>query len=202
MQPRFTTLLALTLITSLILLPFALSADYLPTFRDRSFELYQFLHRGIYKQVSGYIALLFVLLEMILTLRKRGRNLSIKVPGSIRFWRWLHILMGVALVAVVLFHTIGATGRNFNAAFLWVFWGAGLSALVGVVAETGILESSQSRFSLIPTGARPPAKWIPIVSKGPLIRGMRLIWLSTHILFVSVFFVMLGFHIFLAYHFQ
>ena len=43
---------------------------------------------------------------------------------------------------------------------------------------------------------------LPGIPKGQLVRGLRAIWLTTHILLVSVFIVMLGFHIFLAYYYQ
>ncbi|MEO1404140.1 MAG: hypothetical protein AAFV72_23220, partial [Cyanobacteria bacterium J06635_1] len=69
-------------------------------------------------------------------------------------------------------------------------------ALVGVVAETGVLESSRKFFSL---GKGKPESGI---GKGTLIRAMRAIWLPTHIFLVSVFTVMLGGHIFLAYYFR
>ena len=115
-------------------------------------------------------------------------------------WDFPLVFLGVGLLAIVLIHTIGVAGINFNAIFLWVFFGVSLSALVGVVAETGVLESSQKHF-LTWIGAA-EGKKVPGLSKGVMIKGMRAFWLNTHIILVSLFFVMLVFHIFLAYYYQ
>jgi hypothetical protein len=41
-----------------------------------------------------------------------------------------------------------------------------------------------------------------MLTKGPLIRGLRALWLTSHIFFVCVFAIMLIFHIALAYYYQ
>jgi len=202
MKPKFSTLIILTLVVAAILTPFALSGGYIPMMRDRNFNALVLLQTDLYKLITGFAVLALVLFELVLAVRKRGRRWKISVPGSILFWRSLHIFVGVGLVAAVLLHTGGAIGDNFNAIFLWVFFGVVLSALIGVVAETGILESSQKYFSLIPDRWPILAKRFPQISKGPLIRKLRFFWLSTHIILVSMFCVMLGFHIFLAFYFQ
>lgn len=202
MKPKFSTLIILTLVVAAILTPFALSGVYIPLLRDRNFNALIILQTDLYKLITGFVVLALVFFEMALAIRKRGRRWKIAVPGSILLWRSLHIFVGVALIATVLLHTGGAVGDNFNALFLWVFFGVALSALMGVVAETGILESSQKYFGLVPQSWQGLAKRLPKVSKGPLIRKLRAIWLSTHIILVSMFSVMLGFHIFLAFYFQ
>lgn len=196
-QPSFKVLIGLTLLTALLLAPFAVSEHYLEALRARSFDLHQFIRGELYKQGTGYAALLFVLIELMLTVRKRGRGwiASIKLPGSMLFWRSTHIFLGVALLGMVLIHTLGANGLNFNAVFLWVFFATTLTAMVGVVAETGVLESTRSYFGKLP-GADAG------LTKGPLIRGLRAIWLTSHIFFVCIFAVMLVFHIALAYYYQ
>lgn len=197
MKPKFSTLIILTLLSACLLIPFVVSPIYLDMLRERSVELHQFIRGELYKQVTGYIALTFVAIEMLLSLRKRGRSWlgKIKLPGSVILWRSIHIFLGVGLLAVVVVHTIGATGLNFNAIFLWIFFAVTLSALVGVVAETGVLESPRKLFGI-------PGNKDLVVSKGPLIRNMRAIWLPTHIFLVSVFVLMLGIHVFLAYYYQ
>ena len=57
---------------------------------------------------------------MVLTARKRGRGWIVKlsIPGSMQLWRSLHIFLEVGLLGIVLIHTIGITGLNFNAIFL------------------------------------------------------------------------------------
>lgn len=205
MKPKFSTLIILTFVCVALLIPFALSALYLPLLREQAFDVHQFLKSELYKQSTGYLSLAFVLLEMVLTVRKRSRGWKVKfaVPGSIQLWRSLHIFAGVALLGTTLVHTIGSTGLNFNAVFLWVFFGVTLSALVGAVTETGIIESPRRYFGWnrkqVEAGE---AKFSPGIPKGQLIRGWRSWWLTTHIFLVSVFFVMLCVHIFLAYYYQ
>lgn len=204
MKPKFSTLIILTLISAVILAPFAVSPIYIPILREKAFDVLFFLQDNLYKQITGYLSLAFVILEMILVPRKRGRSWKFKlsVPGSMQLWRSIHIFAGVGLIAIVLIHTIGVIGINFNAIFLWVFFAVSLSALVGVVAETGVVESSQKRFLPMFKTATAGGKKIPGISKGNMIRGMRALWLNTHIILVAIFFVMLCFHIFLAYYYQ
>ena len=203
MKPKFSTLIILTLLSAVILAPFAVSPIYIPVLRARAFDVLSFLQDDLYKLTTGYISLVFVIAEMILTARKRGKGWKIKlsVPGSMQMWRSLHIFVGVGLLAIVLIHTIGVAGINFNAIFLWVFFGVSLSALVGVVAETGVLESSQKRFFPWLVTNTADGKKIPGISKGSAIKGMRAFWLNTHIILVGLFFVMLVFHIVLAYYY-
>jgi hypothetical protein len=202
MKPKFSTLIFLTFLAVILLIPFVVSPLYLPTLQDRNFDLYLFFQSELYKQITGYTGLVFVILEMVLTARKRGRNWIVKVsiPGSMLLWRSLHIFVGVGLLGMVLIHTVGAQGLNFNAIFLWVFFAVTLSALVGVVAETGVLESPRKYFGW--TSAHGDGKMGGRMAKGPLIRNLRAFWLSTHILLVSAFLVMLVCHIFLAYYYQ
>ncbi len=204
MKPKFATLIIITLVSAAILTPFVFSSYYLPLLREHNFQLLLFLQDDLYKFITGYTALALVILEMMLTARKRGRGWLVKltVPGSMQLWRSLHIFVGVGLLGLILIHTLGATGLNFNAVFLWIFWGVSLSALVGVVTETGIVESPQKLFlTWIPKQLSDRQK-IPGVPKGVLIRGLRSMWLTSHIILVSIFMVMLGFHIFLAYYYQ
>lgn len=195
-QPNFKVLIGLTLLVALLLAPFAFSPHYLDWLRDRSVDLHGFLRGELYKQATGFVALAFVLLEVMLTVRKRSRSWigRIKVPGSMILWRSIHIFAGVGLLGIVLIHTLGAQGLNFNAVFLWVFFVTTLTALVGVVAETGVLESTRNYFGKLPGGT--------VLTKGFLVRGMRSIWLASHIFLVCVFGVMLCFHIALAYYYQ
>ncbi|MEM6591573.1 MAG: hypothetical protein AAF651_06930 [Cyanobacteria bacterium P01_C01_bin.73] len=196
-QPTFKTLVGLTLLTALLLVPFAFSQGYLDWLRAESFDLHRFLRGELYKQSTGFTALGFVMVEVALTARKRSRSWigKFKIPGTMRLWRSVHIFVGVGLVGLVLVHTLGANGLNFNAIFLWVFFITTLTALVGAVAETGILESTRSVFGKLPGSDR-------LITKGPLIRWLRAVWLVGHIFFVCVFMVMLVFHIILAYYYQ
>ncbi|MEL6603686.1 MAG: hypothetical protein AAFP20_10735 [Cyanobacteria bacterium J06614_10] len=202
MQPKFSTLIILTLVSAVLLVPFAVSPLYLDAMRDRSYDLHQFLRGEVYKQGTGFAALALVVVEMLLTARKRSRSwpIKFKMPGSVMLWRSVHIFTGVALLAVVVLHTVGASGINYNAIFLWAFIGVTLTALVGVVAETGVLESPRKVFSF--TGPKVVEGKAAGIGKGALIRGMRTIWLKSHIFLVSVFALMLAVHIFLVYYFR
>ena len=207
MQPKFSTLIILTLVSAVLLVPFAVSPIYLDALRDRSFDLHQFLRGEIYKQGTGYASLVLVGVEMLLTARKRSRTwpLKIKMPGSVMLWRSAHIFTGVALLAVVLVHTVGASGINYNAVFLYSFMGVTLTALLGVVAETGVLESPRKvfsrnifKFGTLKLGEGEAAG----IGKGALIRGMRAVWLRSLIFLVSVFSILLAVHVFLVYYYQ
>ena len=204
MKPKFSTLIILIFLSAAILAPFAVSHLYEPVIRENSFDFLLFIRGDLYKQITGYIALVFVILEMVLVARKRGRGwiVKLKVPGSILFWRKLHIFLGIGLLAMVLIHTIGLNGLNFNAVFLWVFFAVSLSALVGITAETGIVESSQKRFFGWLSNKDNRGKEVAGITKSTLIRNLRSFWLGTHIILVAMFFVMLIFHIFLAYYYQ
>ncbi|MEM8638017.1 MAG: hypothetical protein AAGG51_04240 [Cyanobacteria bacterium P01_G01_bin.54] len=202
MKLKFSTLIFLTLLTALLLLPFVFSPYYIAILRQDHFEIHAIFQSEIYKQITGYLSLVFVIFEMVFTARKRGRGwwVKIKIPGSMNLWRALHIFLGVALLGTTLVHTVGVQGLNYNAVFLWVFFGVTLSALVGVVAETGILESPRRYFGWMPADGS--GRGIPFLYKGPLIRNLRSLWLATHIILVCIFFVMLLGHIFLAYYFR
>ncbi|MEC4802727.1 MAG: hypothetical protein SAJ12_00410 [Jaaginema sp. PMC 1079.18] len=206
MKPKFSTLIILTFVCVALLTPFAFSPIYVETLREEAFNLLMTFQGNLYKQVTGFMALAFVFLEMVLTVRKRSRSWKFKItlPGSMQFWRSLHIFAGVGLLALVLIHTIGVNGLNFNAVFLWVFFFVTLSALVGVVAETGLVESPQRYFGfkLAKAGKVEDSGQPSGIPKGKLIRGLRSLWLTTHIFLVSVFCVMLVIHIFLAYYYQ
>ena len=208
MKPQFSTLIILTLVCAVLLVPFACSPIYMDVLRDRSFDLHQFTRGEIYKQGTGYASLVLVGIEMLLTVRKRSSLPGKwKVPGQVMLHRSIHIFTGIALVAFVLIHTIGSSGLNFNAILLWSFFGVTLTALMGAVAETGVLESPKRAFES-------PKKMFGFkkiefaegnayaIGKGTLIRAMRAIWLPSHILLVSIFGLLLGLHIFLVYYYQ
>lgn len=203
MKPTFSTLIFLTFVTVILLIPFVFSPWYLPILRENNFDFQLLIQGEVYKQVTGYLSLLFVILEMVLTARKRGKGwkISVSLPGSIQFWRKLHIFLGIGLLGTTLIHTFGSQGLNFNGVFLWVFFAVTLSAVVGATTETGVLESPRRYFgfSLAATGKEGQSG---AISKGILLRNLRLIWLNTHIFLVSVFCVMLVFHIILAYYYQ
>ena len=74
MKPKFSTLIILTLISAAILAPFAVSPIYIPILREKAFDVLFFLQADLYKQITGYVALAFVILEMILIVRKRARG--------------------------------------------------------------------------------------------------------------------------------
>ncbi|MGK7931177.1 MAG: hypothetical protein AB4041_07055 [Microcystaceae cyanobacterium] len=204
MKPTFSTLIFLTILTVVLFLPFVFSPVYLSILRESNFDFHSFLKGELYKQITGYLSLIFVLTEMALTARKHGKTWKMKInlAGSMQLWRKLHIFLGIALLGTTLIHTFGAQGLNFNAIFLWVFFAVTLSALMGTLAEVGILESSYKHFNIPLLAGNNSVEQTSGMSKGVLIRKLRLIWLNTHIFLVSIFLVMLLVHIFIAYYYQ
>ncbi len=198
MKPTFKTLAILTVLSIVLLIPFIISDVYLEPLRDQAFRAYQVLQGDLYKQITGFVTLGFFAGEMLLTLRKRGRQWKIKVPGSVLFWRQLHIFLGVAFIGIVLVHTGGDMGENFNFIFLLTFIAVSLSAMLGVAVETRVLLAPARVFQPSEQGGRS----FLLISKGALIRKLRSLWLGSHIALVAAFTVLLGFHIFLAYYFQ
>ncbi len=219
MKPQFSTLIILTLVCAVLLIPFAFSPLYTDMLRDRSIDLHQFTRGEPYKQGTGFATLVLVGVEMLLTVRKRSSLPGKwKVPGQMMLHRTIHIFTGIALVAFVLIHTIGVSGLNFNAILLWTFFGVTLTALMGAVAETGVLESPKRVFespqnmffsknvffsNMFSSRKIEFAEGNAYaIGRGTLIRAMRAIWLPSHILLVSVFGLLLCLHIFLVYYYQ
>ena len=196
MKPTFPTLSVLTAISIVLVVPFILSDAYLPLIRDTAFYTHQILRRGLYKEITGFICLGFFAIEMILTLRKRGGRWKIKLPGSIFFWRSLHIFLGVGFIGATLIHSFGAGGSAFNQAFLVVFLVLSLIAMMGVAVETRLVGVTARKISLLPVGG------FSAIPKGQMIRQLRSAWLGIHIVLVSLFTVMLGFHLFLAFYYE
>ena len=195
MKPTFPTLSVLAAISVVLVVPFIVSDWYVPALRDTVFYTHQILRRGLYKEITGFVCLGFFAIEMILTLRKRGGRWKIKLPGSIFFWRSLHIFLGVGFIAATLIHSIGVHGSPFNQVFLAVFILLSLIAMMGVALETRLVGMTERKVSLLPVG-------LPVMPKGQLIRQLRSVWLGVHIVLVSLFSVLLGFHILLAFYFE
>ena len=195
MKPTLRTLSILAAISVVLIVPFILSDLYIPILRETAFYSHQILRRGFYKEITGFICLGFFAIEMILTLRKRGGRWKIKLPGSIFFWRSLHIFLGVGFIGATLVHSLGAGGSMFNHIFLTVFILLSLVAMMGVGVETYLVGVPDRKVAFAPIG-------LPATPKGQLIRNLRSIWLGLHIVLVSLFAVMLGFHILLAFYFE
>ena len=80
------------------------------------------------------------------------------------------------------------------------------TAMLGVLAETGVLSSprkvfSRNSFNFGKQKSEEEEKAV-VIGKGALIRGMREVWLKSHIFLVSVFSIMLAVHIFLVYYYR
>ena len=195
MRPTFPTLSILAAISVVLIVPFILSDLYMPLLRDTAFYTHQLVRRGLFKEITGFVCLGFFAIEMILTLRKRGGRWNIKLPGSIFFWRSLHIFLGVGFIGATLIHSFGAGGSTFNHIFLAVFILLSLVAMMGVAAETYLVGIAARKVALAPIG-------LPPIPKGQLIRNLRSLWLGLHIVLVSLFAVMLGFHILFAFYFE
>ncbi len=202
MKPSLSTLTILTILSIVLFFPFVISDLYMEVIREQAAHVYQFLTKSLYKEITGFIALGFFVIEMLLTLRKHGGKWKIRLPGSVLFWRQMHIFLGVGYIGIILIHTGGSMGHNFNLLFLIVFIVVTLTAMLGVVAETRILAVPQQKIALGPSPDASGPKLFPLIHKAHLIRTLRSVWLGLHIFFVSVFSIMLGFHVFLAFYFE
>ena len=198
MKPKFSTLIVLIFLSAAILAPFAVSHLYEPVIRANSFDILLFVQGDLYKQITGYIALVFVILEMFLVARKRGRGwiVKLKIPGSILFWRKLHIFLGIGLLALVLIHTIGLNGLNFNAVFLMGIFCCQFISTGWRNSRNGYCRIISKKIFRLVIDQEDRGKEVAGVTNSTLIRNLRSFWLGTHIILVAIFFVMLVFHIF------
>jgi nitrite reductase (NADH) large subunit len=65
------------------------------------------------QQITGFGLVALALIAMLLPLR---RKLAARMPGSGNFWRLIHGLVGVMLLAGVLVHSSGRVGQGLNGA--------------------------------------------------------------------------------------
>jgi hypothetical protein len=77
-------------------------------------EAWDFLLRDpATQQLSGFGVVALGLLAMTLSLR---RKLGRRMPGSGNFWRLIHSLLGVSLLAGLVVHSSGRAGQGLNGA--------------------------------------------------------------------------------------
>jgi len=129
----------------------------------------------LFKQITGYTLVGLVVIGLIMSMKKR---MTFIPWGAFTSWRLVHVLTGVAALALVLVHTGFNTGSNLNFLLLINFL-----ALVLVGALAAMLIGFEHRLS-----AR-TARWV----------RSSLIW--GHIISVWPLPVLLSFHVVTFYYF-
>ncbi len=163
------------LLALLPLIGFFLPALNLPTtITDKSFWLPLIFDSG-WRQVSGYMAAVFMLLSFVLSLNKRMKWFKF---ASYNFWRVVHVALLAVTIVVLLAHVNLQLGQGYNLLLMSVF-------LVTIASGTslGLLAVMEGGFF------------------GAMIRSTRTFWLRSHIIVVWGLFGLLMTHIISVYYF-
>jgi nitrite reductase (NADH) large subunit len=129
-----------------------------------------------WKQVSGFTVLGLAAIGLVMSLRKRARRME--RLGAFTSWRLVHVLLGVATLAVLAVHTGGRLGAQLNLVLSTIFIAL---ALVGGIA--GAVIALEHRLA--------PAT----------VRRLRTNWTWLHILLVWPVPALLVFHVLKTYYF-
>lgn len=130
------------------------------------------IHR--YREISGYVGFILVLVALGISVpsgKLRLPFLRLKSRGA-------HMIVGLMLLLVVLFHTGGKWGAHLNGFLLGSLHLAIFTALTGKFFENRTMEKG--------TGG---------------VAGVRTVWLPIHLLAVAALLVFLAFHVFSVYYF-
>ncbi|HUG21131.1 FAD-dependent oxidoreductase [Piscinibacter sp.] len=130
---------------------------------------------SLYKQVSGFGVLGLTAIGLLLTFRKRIARLRL---GHFDTWRFAHVAIGLAVLAVLYVHTGGRLGSQLDGALMVAFTGL---ILVGGASAAVIAFEHRLAPSLV-------RRW-----------RSRSVWL--HILLFWPVPVLLGFHVLKSYYF-
>jgi nitrite reductase (NADH) large subunit len=130
---------------------------------------------SVLKQISGYSLLALALLVSLLSLRKRIRRFTFARFSS---WQLAHVLIGLAVIAVLLVHTGFRFGSNLNA---WL-----------MVSFTGLLVAGGLAGSMTALAQR---------LDGAALRRVKSVSLWAHILLLWPLPALLGFHVLKGYFF-
>jgi len=130
---------------------------------------------SLIKQISGFTILSFIVLALLVSLRKRWKRFSF-LDYSI--WRYLHVFLGVLIVIGLFVHTGFRGGNNLNAWLMFLFTGLILAG--GVY---GVFMSVQHKVD------------------GALAQRVRGYMNWVHLLLFWPVPVLLGFHILKSYYF-
>lgn len=130
---------------------------------------------SLFKQLSGFSMLALIVAALSISLRKRSKAV---VSGSFNTWRYVHVVLGVVVLAALVAHTGLRLGDELNQLLMLNFL---LLALAGAGAST--IVSTEHRLS--------PA----------LAKKLRQRWTWMHILLLWPLPVLLGFHVVKSYFF-
>jgi nitrite reductase (NADH) large subunit len=130
---------------------------------------------ALWKQVSGYSLVALTAIALLLSFRKRLRGFGL---FSFDAWRYLHITIGLASIAILVVHTGASFGDYLNRALSINF-----VLLLAIGAAAGIVVGIESRLTLRAA------------------RRLRKSWTWAHILAFWPLPTLLGFHILSVYYF-
>jgi hypothetical protein len=163
------------------------------------------MESSLFRQITGFMGLAIVLVEFLFSIRKRFKfNFGLSFSYSI--WRLVHIFSGILFLLLIVIHTGCQWGHNLNGWLLSAFTLVVFVALTGQLLETKRLNEQIQMKILrktreLPVLRRGLAKFFADRWKQLSIKQIKTVWLKLHIIFVSIFIVLLLFHIFCAYYF-
>ena len=126
------------------------------------------------KQISGFTAVGLMVIGLLISLRKRTR---LKL-GQFNTWRVVHVVLGIAVVAVLIAHTGLDGGSNLNRLLM-----LNMIAIALLGAMTGVVMAIEQRLS---------PRWG---------RRLRSGWSMAHILLLWPLPALLGFHVLASYYY-
>ncbi len=151
-------------------------------------QLARWTRSHFFRQVTGFVALGLILLEVGYALVKRNK---VHVPGDRARWRVLHILVGAGLLPLIVVHTGGRWGSNLNGLLLTSLVG---TVLVGVGGKLG--EALKLRHA-----GRRQDRGERLDGSRNHRRPFRATWLLAHTVFVSLLLALVAFHVWSVYYF-
>ncbi|MGB1090695.1 MAG: FAD-dependent oxidoreductase [Oceanobacter sp.] len=81
------------------------------------------------RQITGFTLLGLTVVSLIMSLRKRIRSFGFI---SFAFWRWMHVVLTTAMLAILFLHTGVSEFQGINAWLIYSFW---TTALLGVISS-------------------------------------------------------------------
>ncbi len=131
-----------------------------------------------WKQVTGFSLLGMSVIGLLMSLRKRLSSKIIHYLGQYSIWRLAHLILGLACVVLLFFHTGLHFGSNLNFMLMLTF-----VSTLALGAATGL---SLALGHLLPTNFS---------------QGLRRFWTWAHIVIVWPLPILVGMHILSVYYF-
>ncbi|HEX4953303.1 MAG TPA: hypothetical protein VF017_07910 [Thermoanaerobaculia bacterium] len=167
-------------------------ASLLPTLTNGGESLLAQLARWtkshLFRQITGFVALGLILLELAYALVKRNK---VRLPGDRARWRVVHILVGATLLPLIVVHTGGRWGHNLNGLLLTSLVGTVLVGVGGKLGEALKLRQAERRHD----------RKEKLDSSRNSRRPFHATWLQAHTVLVGLLLALVAFHVFSVYYF-